>query len=240
MSKYYFNENYFDNINNSHKAYWIGFIWADGYVSHRIRGNKDEYCLKISLQESDFGHLQKFVKDIDGNIDVKFYKIDGYKENIESRICIYKKYLPQTLMNKYGIIPNRTDCSKVLSAIPKEYTKDFIRGLLDADGSFTIYQCMCNDGYVHNKAHVTFGANGALLTYIENALVENKIVEKSSRTQFKRHEGADGQWRQLRFSGIKQTYNILHWLYDGSDIYLDRKFNKFYNDIILGGDNHAI
>ena len=28
-----FNENYFDIIDDEHKAYWLGFLYADGYVS---------------------------------------------------------------------------------------------------------------------------------------------------------------------------------------------------------------
>ena len=30
--KYSFNENYFKNIDTAEKAYWLGFIAADGYV----------------------------------------------------------------------------------------------------------------------------------------------------------------------------------------------------------------
>ena len=59
--KYYFNKNYFDIIDNSEKAYWLGFIWADGYVCKRKRkGNHIEYDFKLSLSRIDTDHLEKF------------------------------------------------------------------------------------------------------------------------------------------------------------------------------------
>lgn len=41
--KIFFNEEIFNNIDNAEKAYWIGFITADGYV------NEDRGFLSIKL-----------------------------------------------------------------------------------------------------------------------------------------------------------------------------------------------
>ena len=32
MSEYNYNEKYFETIDSEHKAYWLGFLYADGYV----------------------------------------------------------------------------------------------------------------------------------------------------------------------------------------------------------------
>lgn len=241
MSKYHFNEYYFDTIDNSHKAYWLGFIWADGCISYRRRVNRgDEYCLKIALQDVDCVHLQKFVDDIDGDMDIKFYQTTGYSNHLEARVCIYQPYMPKMLRTKYGIVSHRTNCDKIMSQVSKEYIRDFIRGIFDADGTFSIYQCQCKDGYVHNKSHLTFGGQNKLLRYIENTLMANGVVENCSRQTFKRHPNRDGEWEQIRFSGNIQTYKILHWLYDDADIYLDRKYNKFLKHIQKEGDNNAV
>ena len=51
---YSFNNNFFDTIDTEEKAYWIGFIWCDGYVAKRIRnGRLAEYQIKISLSVFD-------------------------------------------------------------------------------------------------------------------------------------------------------------------------------------------
>lgn len=49
-----FNENYFDEIDNEHKAYWLGFIWADGYMAIRHRNNRISYEFKLSLKQDDW------------------------------------------------------------------------------------------------------------------------------------------------------------------------------------------
>ena len=33
--KYYCNENYFDVINTEEKAYWLGFMYADGFIQNK-------------------------------------------------------------------------------------------------------------------------------------------------------------------------------------------------------------
>lgn len=38
--KYTINENYFKNIDTEEKAYWLGFIYADGYISN-VGSKKD-------------------------------------------------------------------------------------------------------------------------------------------------------------------------------------------------------
>lgn len=47
-----FNENYFDVIDTSEKAYWLGFLYADGAVSS---GSKN--TVELSLKASDVKHL---------------------------------------------------------------------------------------------------------------------------------------------------------------------------------------
>lgn len=55
--KYTFNENIFDSINTPEKAYWLGFVWCDGYVIHRDKRN--EYSIKLQLSMKDVEHLEK-------------------------------------------------------------------------------------------------------------------------------------------------------------------------------------
>lgn len=36
--KYFHNENFFENIDTEEKAYWLGFMFADGYISEKRNG----------------------------------------------------------------------------------------------------------------------------------------------------------------------------------------------------------
>ena len=59
-SKYIYDVDYFKKIDTIEKAYWLGFIYADGYVSV----GKQNYEFGIELQGSDYKHLKKFNKAI--------------------------------------------------------------------------------------------------------------------------------------------------------------------------------
>ena len=45
------NEHFFDVIDTEEKAYWLGFIFADGYVA------KDRPTFAMNLQYSDINHM---------------------------------------------------------------------------------------------------------------------------------------------------------------------------------------
>lgn len=66
MRKHFYNEDYFKVIDSEDKAYWLGFISADGSVS------KDAYHIRISLSSIDIKHLEKFLICINAN-DVNIF-----------------------------------------------------------------------------------------------------------------------------------------------------------------------
>ena len=65
--KYQYNDNYFELIDTEEKAYWLGFIWADGYI---WESNKQRR-LRISLNHKDKCHLENFRKSLNGNMEIK-------------------------------------------------------------------------------------------------------------------------------------------------------------------------
>ncbi len=55
-----FNETVFDKIDSEEKAYWLGFIFADGTISSHPMNKKPRYQFELSLALKDKGHLEKF------------------------------------------------------------------------------------------------------------------------------------------------------------------------------------
>ena len=53
------NEDYFEIIDTEHKAYWLGFLYADGYVSNTCS------TVELGLQEKDYDHLVKLKKSLE-------------------------------------------------------------------------------------------------------------------------------------------------------------------------------
>lgn len=68
---YKINESYFEKINSQEKAYWLGFIYADGHVT--------EQSINISLQVKDINHLQKFLVSINSSHPITTYVIRDKK-----------------------------------------------------------------------------------------------------------------------------------------------------------------
>lgn len=74
QNKTKFNENIFDLIDTEEKAYWLGFIYADGYVS----SSNNQF--ELSLQGSDVEHLNKFNKFMECSANNKV-KLGSVKTN---------------------------------------------------------------------------------------------------------------------------------------------------------------
>lgn len=228
-----FDIHYFDSIDDEHKAYWLGFIWSDGYLGYRIRDNsREEYNLKLSLMESDYEHLEKFNNDIDGNYKIHYYTYGESafksKSGREARLFITNVHFGKNLRDKYGIIPHREDCTKIIQHIPTNLTKHFIRGVIDADGTFSHYMTKKQD-YNVNKYNIHICGSEMLLKYIEKYFIEIRLIDDIERKLCVRHkeEGRDAGCKSLAISGRISVTGILNHLYKEADIYLNRKYEKY-------------
>ena len=61
--KYIHDFDFFEKIDNEIKAYWLGFMFADGYIVD-YSNNYGEDSFGIKLHQKDFSHLEKFKTDL--------------------------------------------------------------------------------------------------------------------------------------------------------------------------------
>lgn len=226
-TKYQFDKNFFDIIDTEDKAYWLGFIWCDGYLMTKDRNNHTEYAFKLDLMRDDYRHLEKLNKSLSSNYPIKLYNngpsnYSGKPVTI-CRIHISVKHFGYTLFEKYGMFANRTDVSKLKREVPEPLMKHFIRGVLEADGSFVYYT---DEKSNQKKMVMSISSYEDLVVWINRFLYEEKLCESMTKLS-QRHEGADGNCRALNFSGRRQVQRILDYLYADANIYLDRKFVKY-------------
>ena len=132
-----FDEHIFDSIDTNEKAYWLGFLYADGCVSI----GKKRYCVELSLKGSDIAHLWKF-NDFLG-FDRKLQKVKigdcrcGEKICKRCRISVSSKHLCLRL-KELGCMPRKS----LILQFPnldifkeRDFVYDFLRGYFDGDGS---------------------------------------------------------------------------------------------------------
>lgn len=154
--------------------------------------------------------------------------IKGYKQNNGAysgkkyfKINLYSKKLSKKLIENYSLQPYRPDNGEqVVSKIPNIYVKDFIRGLLDGDGSIvtsTMNKAGCHLSFIGQKFVLDLCNK-----YINHILGTNK-----DRPYIKRHIDRDINIFVLNICGNKQIFYILDNLYGNSAVYLDRKYERY-------------
>lgn len=123
---------FFHHIDSEEKAYWLGFMYADGYVTGSVMG--------VKLHIKDIDHLQKFREDIQSQHTIGTYVMkSGFANANGTPYCsltIKDKQLVQDL-NDCGVTYNK---SKTLvfpteDVVPSHLIHHFIRGYFDGDGS---------------------------------------------------------------------------------------------------------
>ena len=121
-----YNRHIFDNIDSEEKAYWLGFIVADGYL------NLDRRMLRIKLGNKDKQHLIKFIKFIGGTEEMLKSEIHSITGNENYYVSLYCKEITKALQD-LGVEQAKSGKEKICNIKP-QYYKDFIRGLWDGDG----------------------------------------------------------------------------------------------------------
>lgn len=116
------NESYFYKINDSNKAYWLGFLFADGSTS----GNN----VSFGLKRSDEDQIKSFKRDLSSGHKIS-HVISGYGSQMASISISSKKLVAQ--LNRNGLVPSKADRIQY-PIIPPSLDKDFIRGFFDGDG----------------------------------------------------------------------------------------------------------
>lgn len=219
--KYYCNSDYFSEIDSEEKAYWLGFIFADGYFVI-ARGNKEiKQKLGIALSEVDKGHLEKFKKNIESTNPIHTYEVtSGY--NTDSKYCriiIDDDKLVSDLMN-LGIETHKSGSSNIpnIDKIKnKNYIKAFIRGIFDGDGNI-------RKNSVKNGGYFKIGFNGTkeILDFIKFHLP----IEYNKK-YYQRHPDRDNNNYDIDLGDMKSIYEVLNYLYKDSNIHLDRKYDRY-------------
>ncbi|MEJ2252392.1 MAG: LAGLIDADG family homing endonuclease [Candidatus Lokiarchaeota archaeon] len=141
------NLDYFKVINTKEKAYWLGFLYADGYIGRRKINKKVLYRVGIALKKRDKKVIERFCKKIGGN--PKFIKNEKIK-SISGKYITLVRF--RFVNNKFaknlircGVFPGKGKALKLKlpNFVRNELTKKeifrlylaFLLGYYDGDGT---------------------------------------------------------------------------------------------------------
>jgi DNA-binding transcriptional regulator WhiA len=150
--RHFVNKSYFEDIDTERKAYWLGFIMADGCVTRVTKTDKSPSRLIIQISAKDKHHLEIFNADIGSTYRIEEYIPKGtYSTNPMCSLVINSVEFVHNLTT-HGICERKTGTEHIPSSIPEDLIRHFIRGFLDGDGSISdkrvSFSCpldMCND-----------------------------------------------------------------------------------------------
>lgn len=217
-----FKEDFFDVIDSEEKAYWLGFLYADGYISSR------EYRIGLSLSTKDIDHLAKYGKSLDYskgmNITTthQFGSKDIYNKNGEIlQMCstvITNEHMWNAL-NEKGCVPNKSLILKfpdesIFKSI--ELIRHFIRGYVDGDGTIGVYP--------HSKTNPNLEAS--LLIVGTKPFLEGVQKYLGIQGFLMQKKNCNELTYRLGYSNSKAE-KVAKMLYENASIYLDRKYNIY-------------
>lgn len=211
MRKYNLNENFFELIDSEEKAYFLGFLFADGYVNEKLN------MVDLTLHNKDKEILNKFV----GLLYFEGRPLSIIRTNY-LRLVINSKKITNDL-KLHGCFQKKTFNLK-FPKLDKNLIKHFIRGYFDGDGCVMINK---------NTLNVAIVGTIDFLNEVKENLNKNCCLNETVYDN--RHPNRNNNIRALRFGGNIIINRIFHYLYDDSTIYLNRK-RKIFLSILENKD----
>ena len=203
--RYAVDESFFDNIDTEDKAYWLGFLTADGLIT--------DHVVRINLQLRDIDHLYKFTASLRSEQTVTFRDTIASNGIVTKQavIIISSRRLVRAL-NRLGLTSNKTFTVRPCEAVPEELLADYWRGVFDGDGSIS--------------------SSGLLGITWKMSLVGNKFMVEGFHDFIASFVNTKANVRPFKnvftisYSGRMVTRAVAQVLYENATIYLDRKYDR--------------
>ena len=196
------NEDVFEIIDSEEKAYWLGFLYADGSVTKTNKRSRLELCLK----EADLNHIEKFKEFLQSNNKI-LYKTSKLGNSYRLNVSSVK--LVSDLMNK-GCTPRKSLILKFPTEdiVPRDLIRHFMRGYFEGDGWLGFYR-----DQKHHRCNIV-GTYDFIVSFCKVLNMDcEKITTKGKiyQYEFKRH----------------QVKELLNFMYSDCNVYLERKYQRY-------------
>lgn len=213
--RYHFDDKFFKKIDSHEKAYWLGFIYADGNISSKKSGK----VFQIALANKDGEHVERLKKSLKSSHKT-------YKDRNSLRLMICQNEIYNDLKN-LGVDERKSLTIKPPSEdqVPKKYLNSFFLGFFDGDGSIYIYK-------PRKTWHFQIIATKCFCEAFQNFLIENGISGGTLRKELRVDEHKDVWYYNIgggyaTDKGKEKINHLYNVLYANNDIFLERKRDRF-------------
>lgn len=201
---------YFEHIDTPDKAYFLGFIYADGSVQDLSTETNDKKTLSLTITEGDRYLLQNFLRY--SGIQATIYITHKEDPKPRAQINIHSCKLYDDLYS-LGVKPNKSK-KEIYLELPELSTQlipHFIRGYFDGDG------------IAFSDKKLGFCGNKQVLEYIRKNLFAYIALDGNPQITY----NESNRIYYLVF-GVRDSSKIADFLYqDKQDLYLQRKYDIY-------------
>lgn len=203
-----FDNTVFDIIDSEEKAYWLGFLYADGYVS------SDKNIVSITLKAADADHLSKFKDFLNAEASVTCGVIRSKgKQHEKCSFQVCDKHFKKRL-TELGCPPRKSLILRfpdLAIFASQSLIYHFIRGYVDGDGCLTFSKSGRLELSILGTEHFLSGIKSVFPGRF-------KSIHHIKRTK--------SDICKISNTGDNADY-VSSLLYQNASIYLQRKFDRF-------------
>lgn len=204
----YLYESYFENIDDTSKAYYLGLIIADGNVFNPPYSNSSHRAKAVSITLNDYDSylLENF------RLLVRSNAVITYDGRGASCISIKSDKMASDL-SKYGIVERKSEIT-YLPMLEDSMMRHLIRGIFDGDGCIQAHQT--NTRYKH-----ALGFCGSKLLMEQ---IRDYLVNKLKITYVNVYTYKDRPLSMVTWGSINDIKRICDFMYFDTTIFMYRKY----------------
>lgn len=221
--KYTHQYDFFKNIDNEVKAYWLGFMFADGYiVDYSKRYGEDHFGM--TLHGKDVNMLERFKQDIKATNPI----IDVSRENrYLKRLVMVSQETVDDLIS-HGCFKQKSLILEPPKDIPENLIHHFIRGFFDGDGSI-----------FYNKsafeAHETWLTPSFSINITSTKAMVEWLIEILGFGNIHKEERREKTWYYCQ-SGNYKVKSFCDFIYKDATVYMPRKYELYQKLLQISGN----
>ncbi len=204
-------ESYFEVIDSHRKAYYLGLLYADGTID----GNSPKVA--IALQEQDKNILFQFREDLKSDYSISYRQYKNPKHSNQYVFTMTNHKIHDDLI-QLGMIPRKSYlCKFPKGIIEPQYYSSFILGYLDGDGYISKNPKECRVQLVGTES----------FCYELSVILKEALNIHASVLYC--HKNKNTSTRTLQIAGRNQVKTFLDWIYSSCDVYLERKYQRYFD-----------
>ena len=209
---------FFEDINTEEKAYWLGFMFADGYIVD-YSNNYGEDKFGITLHSKDIQTLESFKQSIKSTNPITDVSSNGRSLR---RIIMSSQKTVNDLIS-HGCVKQKSLILKPPINIPDKLIHHFIRGFFDGDGSIYWNKSAFEryDNWNKPSYSICITSTKEMIEWIIDQIGIGHLSKEPRR---------EHTW-YYRQDGNNKVKIFCNYIYKDATIFMERKY-QLYQDLL--------